>query len=76
MFGKIGHPLVNYWCKKLLKIACLLDECLILLELLFEAISSSYFVQETLQKSKFVVNGEKLIWQTQGVMAELPIFKN
>ena len=49
LFGKIIHPLVNYRCKKLLKIACFLDECLSLLELLFEAIPSSNFVQETLQ---------------------------
>ena len=49
---------VNYWCKQLLKIACFLDECLRLLELLFKAIISSHLVQETLQKSEFVVNGE------------------
>ena len=51
----------------------MLDECLCLLELLFEAIPSSNFVQETLQKSEFVVNGEKLIWQTQEFMAALRI---
>ena len=48
-FGKIIHPLVNYRSKKLLKIACFFHECLSLLELLFEAIPSSNFVQETLQ---------------------------
>ena len=58
----IIHPLLNYWYKKLLNIACLLDECLNLLELLSEAITSSHFVQETLQKSEFVVNVEELIW--------------
>ena len=57
----------------MLKIACFLDECSSLLELLFEAIPSSHFAQKNLQKSRFVVNGEKLIWQTQEVMAELPI---
>ena len=48
-----------------------MDECLILLELLFEAISSSNFVQEALQKSEFVVKVEKLICQTHEVMNEL-----
>ena len=58
LLGKIINPFVNYWCKQLLKIACFLDECLRLLELLFKAIISSHLVQETLQKSEFVVNGE------------------
>ena len=70
-FWKNIHPLVNYWCEKLLKIVCLLSECLGLLVLLSEAIPTSHFVQETfVQKSEFVVNIEKLIWQTQEVMAE------
>ena len=51
----------------------MLDECLRLLELLFEVIPISSFVQETLQKSEFVVNFENLIWQTHEVTAELPI---
>ena len=59
------------FCLERLFIACLLDECLSLLELLSESIPSSHFVQETLQKLEFVVNVEKLIWQTQKIMAEL-----
>ena len=62
MFGTIIHPLVNYWRKNLLKIACFFDEGLSLLESLFEAIPSS--------QSDFVVNGEKPIWETKEVMAE------
>ena len=50
-----------------------MDDCLSLLEMLFEAIPSSHFVQETLQKSEFVVKGEKPILQTQEVMTELQI---
>ena len=57
----------------MLKVACFLDECSSLLELLFKAIPSSHFAQKNLQKSRFVVNGEKLILQTQEVMAELRI---
>ena len=71
--GKIIHPLDNYWHKNLLKIACFLQEGLRLLESLFEAIPSSDFVRETLRKSDIVVNGEKPIWETQEVMAELGI---
>ena len=59
------------FCLERLFIACLLDECLSLFELLSESIPSSYFVEETLQKLEFVVNVEKLIWQTHEVMAEL-----
>ena len=59
------------FCLERLSIACLLDECLSLSELLSESIPSSHFVQETLQKLEFVVNVEKLIWQTQKIMAEL-----
>ena len=71
--GKIINPLVNSWLKNLLKIACFLDEGLSLLVLFFGAIPSSHFVQETLQTSDFVVNGEKPIWETQEVNAELGI---
>ena len=72
----------NYSCfskllvQKLLKIACFLDECLSLLELLFEAIPSSNFVQEALQKSGFVMKVENLICQTHEVMNELRIVLN
>ena len=59
--------------QKLLKIACFLDECLSLLESLFEAIPSSNFVQEALQKSEFVVKVEKLIWRKHEVKIELRI---
>ena len=59
--------------QKLLKIACFLDECLSLLESLFEAIPSLNFVQEALQKSEFVVKVEKLIWQKHEVKIELRI---
>ena len=59
------------FCLERLFIACLLDECLSLLELLSESIPSSHFVQETLQKLEFVVNVEKLTRQTQEIMAEL-----
>ena len=59
--------------QKLLKIVCFLNECLSLLELLFEAIPSSNFVQEALRKSEFVVKVEKLICQTHKVMNELRI---
>ena len=59
--------------QKLLKIVCFLNECLSLLELLFEAIPSSNFVQEALQKSEFFVTGEELVWQTHEVMSELRI---
>ena len=54
--------------QKLLKIACFLDECLSLLELVFEAILSSNFVLEALQKSGFVVKVENLICQTHEVV--------
>ena len=64
-FGEIIHPLINYWHKNLLKIACL-DEGLSPLESFFEAIPSLHFVQ----KFDFVVNGENPIWETQEVMAE------
>ena len=70
LFGMIIHLLINYWRKNLLKIACFFDEGLSLLESLFEAITSSHFVQETLQKSDVVVNGEKPIWEIQEVMTE------
>ena len=73
LFGKIIHPLVNYWRKNLLKIACLLDEGLSLLESFFEAIPRVHFVQETLQKSDFVVQVEKPVWEAQKVMVELRI---
>ena len=53
--------------QKMSKIACFLDECLSLLELLFEAIHSSSFVQKALEKSEFVVKVEKLICQTHEV---------
>ena len=59
--------------QKPLKIACFLDEYLSLLELLFEAIPSSNFVQEALRKSEFVAKVEKLICQTHEVMNELRI---
>ena len=62
LFGTIIHSLVNYWCKNRLKIAWFLDESLSLLESLFEEILSLHFVEEALQKSDFVVNGEKPIW--------------
>ena len=62
--------------KNLLKIACFLQEGLRLLESLFETIPSSDFVRETLRKSDIVVNGEKPIWETQEVMAELGIVLN
>ena len=73
LFGTIIHPLVNCWRKNLLEIACFFDEGLSLLESLFDAIPSSHFVQETLQKLDFVVNGEKPIWEIQEVMIELRI---
>ena len=76
LFGKIIHPLVKYWHKKLLKITCFFDKGLSLLESLFEVIPSLHFVQETLQKSAFVVNGEKPIWETQEVMIEFRIVLN
>ena len=57
--------------QKLLKVACFLDECLSLLELLFEAIPSANLIQEALQKSEFVVKVEKLICQTHEVMNEI-----
>ena len=73
-FLPVGLHWKDYSCfskllvQKLLKIACFLDECLSLLELVFEAILSSNFVQEALQKSGFVVKVENLICQTHEVM--------
>ena len=57
----------------MLKIACFLHEGLSLLESFFEAIPSLYFIREILRKSDIEVNGEKPIWETQEVMAELGI---
>ena len=59
--------------KAMSKTACQMDESLTLLELLLEAIISSHFVQETLQKSEFVVNVEKLILKTQETQVGLRI---
>ena len=44
-----------------------------LVKLLFEAIPSSHFIQEPLQRSHFVVNSEKTIWKPQEVVTELGI---
>ena len=73
LFGKIIHPLVNYWRKNLLIIACSFDEGPSLLESFIETILSSHFVRESLEKIDFVVNGEKPIWKSQEVMAKLGI---
>ena len=43
------------------------------LDSLFEINPSSHFEQETSQESEFVLNGEKPIWESQKVMAELGI---
>ena len=73
LFGKMIHPLVTYWRKNLIKIACSFDEGPSLVESFFETIFSSHFVRESLQKSDFIVNGEKPIWKSQEVMAKLGI---
>ena len=61
MLGKIDRLLVNYWSKNILKVVCFLDDSLSLVKLFFEATPSSHFVQQTLQKSKFIVNVKKPI---------------
>ena len=69
MLGKIDQLLVNYLSKYMLKVVCFLDDSLSLVKLFFEAIPSSHFVQQTLQKSKFIVNVKKPIWKPQEVKA-------
>ena len=55
------------------KVACFLDDGAILVDLLFKAIPTLHFRQETLQQSGFVVNGENPIWEPQEAMIELGI---
>ena len=55
------------------KVACFLDDGAILVDSLFKAIPTLHFLQETLQQSGFVVNGENPIWEPQEAMIELGI---
>ena len=55
------------------KVACFLDDGAILVDSLFKAIPTLHFLQETLQQSWFVVNGENPIWEPQEAMIELGI---
>ena len=73
LFTKSARPLAKYWRRHLIKIACFLDDGLSVAESFSEAICNSQFVQETLQKSGFIVNCEKLFWEPQEVMTWLGI---
>ena len=68
LFKKIVRPFVKYWHKHLIKISSFPDDGLSMSESFSEAICNSHFVLETLQKSGFVVNCEKLVWEPQEVM--------
>lgn len=65
IFTKLVRPLVKYWRKNLIRIACFLDDGISVAESLIEGIQNSNFVRETLQKAGFVVNIEKSAWEPQ-----------
>ena len=73
LFTKIIRPLVKYWCKHLIKIACFLSDSLSVAEFFSEAICSSQFVRKTLQKSGFIEKSEKSVSEPQEVMTWLGI---
>ena len=68
LFTKIFHLSVKYWRKHLIKIAFFLDDGLSVAKSFSKAICNSQFVQETLQRSGFIVNCEKSVCEPQEVM--------
>ena len=73
LFTKIVRLFVKYCRKHLIKIACFLDDGLSVAESFSEAICNSQFVQETWQRSGFIVNYEKSVWEPQEIMIWLGI---
>ena len=65
LFKRIARPLLKYWHKHLIKMACFLEDGLSMPEPFSEATCNSNFVQETLQKSGSLLHSEKSAWEPQ-----------
>ena len=73
LFTKVVRPLVKYWRKHLVKIACFLDDGLSVADSFLEALQKSNFVKNSLEKSGFIVNNKKSIWEPQESLTWLGI---
>ena len=73
LFKRIARPLLKYWHKHLIKMACFLEDGLSMPEPFSEATCNSNFVQETLQKSGSLLHSEKSAWEPQELITQLGV---